>query len=398
MNYEILSKYFYKDKQLYEKIYNERFNSISTEKFNFKIGNHQAFLVVTNELLTLIESIYLMDKKLDYFTQELPDIALTQYSRKCLVNEVHLTNEIEGVYSTRKEINDILDSINSKNSKKRLYGLVKKYYLLLEDNIPLDTCQDIRNLYNELVLPEIISDNPNNKPDGQYFRKNHAYVYGKNEKKIHDGIYPEEEIIELMEQSLTLLNNDSYNFLMRIAIFHYLFGYIHPFYDGNGRTTRFISSYLLSKNLNPLVSYSLSYTIKSNINQYYKAFKLVNDNLNKGDLTPFVIIFLEIICKVYEALEKSLEERIEKLDFYYEVTSKIVGNDELYGKLVFILFQNSLFGDKGLEMTELKENLHCSENKVRGYLRKLMEKDLIIINKETRKYLYDIDLEKAKQI
>ena len=80
--------------------------------------------------------------------------------------------------------------------------------------------------------------------------------------------------------------------MIRIAIFHYLFGYIHPFYDGNGRTSRFINSYLLSKKLQFLVSYKLSYTIKENMNSYYKSFKETNDEKNKGNLSFFVISFL----------------------------------------------------------------------------------------------------------
>ena len=65
-----------------------------------------------------------------------------------------------------------------------------------------------------------------------------------------------------MTKGLNILNNDEYDYMIRIAVFHYIFGYIHPFYDGNGRTSRFISSYLLSKNLLPIVSYKLASTIK----------------------------------------------------------------------------------------------------------------------------------------
>ena len=67
----------------------------------------------------------------------------------------------------------------------------------------------------------------------------------KSGKVIHSGIYPEEKLNEAMTAALDFLNDDNIDILIRISAFHYLFGYIHPFYDGNGRTSRFISSHLL---------------------------------------------------------------------------------------------------------------------------------------------------------
>lgn len=401
MNYEKLGSLFYKDKNEYTKEYNNRFNSYSTEKFDFKIGEHQAFLIYTREIVNLLEEIHKLDKKLLVLTNKLPKTALTQYKKKCLIDEIHLTNEIEGVYSTRKEISELIDIINNKDKKdkQRLYGLVQKYCMLTSrDYISLNTCEDIRKLYDELVLAEVSEEDEKNIPDGKIFRKEKTYVISKSMKEIHEGVSPEENIIDIMEKALKFLNNSSYNFLIRTAVFHYLFGYIHPFYDGNGRTSRFISSYLLSKELNILVSYSLSYTIKSNINEYYKAFKITNDNLNKGDLTPFVITFLGILCKVYNPLQESLEEKLDKLNFYISITEKITDKNPLYYDLVYYLFVNSLFGNEGICINELEKHLNCSKNTVINYLNKLKEKDYLRITKNGNKYLYDMDLEKTKSV
>ena len=98
-----------------------------------------------------------------------------------------------------------------------------------------------------------------------------------------------------MNQSLQFLYDESYEYLIRIAVFHYLFGYIHPFYDGNGRTSRLISSYLLSQRLNNLIGYRISYTIKEHITKYYEAFKVCNHVNNRGDLTPFEKMFFDFV-------------------------------------------------------------------------------------------------------
>ncbi|MFR6714147.1 MAG: Fic family protein [Phascolarctobacterium succinatutens] len=47
---------------------------------------------------------------------------------------------------------------------------------------------------------------------------------------------------------------------------------MHPFYDGNGRTDRFITSYFLSKHFHPLASLRLSIFIKKKIVQLITLF------------------------------------------------------------------------------------------------------------------------------
>ncbi|MFR7881399.1 MAG: Fic family protein [Christensenellales bacterium] len=83
---------------------------------------------------------------------------------------------------------------------------------------------------------------------------------------------PESKIIEYMNKALYILNNQSIDILIRVSLFHYYFGYIHPFYDGNGRINRFISSYILSKHFNEVIGFRLSMTIKENLTQYLEAF------------------------------------------------------------------------------------------------------------------------------
>ena len=78
---------------------------------------------------------------------------------------------------------------------------------------------------------------------------------------------------------------------------YYMVGYIHPFYDGNGRLNRFISCCLLSKTFHPIVAYRLSCTIKQNKASYYDAFDYVDDRSSSGDLPPFIIILTELVHK-----------------------------------------------------------------------------------------------------
>lgn len=389
MNYVALYKYYYNDKKKYNDLYLSRFHNELTIHFDFEIKENPCFFLPHIEIMNLVSAIYAKTKELDKLKHKLPEIALHQFSLTCLIDEIKLTNEIEGVHSTRKEINDIITSNHSPAKNRRLYGLVQKYCMLTsEENLTIKKCSDIRAIYNDLVLEEVKIENPNEAPDGLFFRKDSVRVQNEHMKIIHQGLMPEENIITAMDQALEILNNANLDSLIRISIFHYMFGYIHPFYDGNGRMSRFISSYLLSKCLDPLVSYNLSYTIKKEITKYYKGFDIVNNNINKGDLTPFIIMFLEIIYDSIKNLYQTLEERAEQLNYYHSIINKHFSDDETTENIMFVLTQNALFGTEPISANELASIINKSYTTVNNRLKQLSP---FLRQEYTHKYDADLD-------
>ena len=397
MDYKLLSKVFYKDNEQYEKLYKERFFGENTFHFNIKINDFSAFCCITPEILNLITSVASLDKSIYETCSKLPPVAINEFSRKCLVDEIILTNDIEGVYSTRKEINQIISDSKGKSKKKRFYGLVMKYQMLSQKKTALNTCEDIRNIYNELVLPEVIDDDPNNAPDGKIFRRGLAEVTTKTQKTIHKGVYPEEKIIDYTEKALFILKDESVPFLIRLSVFHYLFGYIHPFYDGNGRTSRFISSYLLAEEYERLIGYRLSYTIKENVNEYYDAFKECNNEKNKGDLTPFVITFLRIVNKSFANLLDALYERKHNLDKYDNEIRKLDFFDVDTKELCYVLLQGALFSRQGVNKEDLCNTLEISKSTVDKRLKFVDKYGYLIVKKSGHYNYYSIDIDKLKQ-
>ncbi len=390
MNYELLSSLYYKSKNEYEQEYNNRFNSIASKRLNISIEENQCFYILTGEVVNKLYNIMVLNQKLDKLTSEIPGIALQQYIKKCLIDEIVLTNEIEGVVSTRKDINEILENVEDKN--KRLTGLVNKYLnLCSEENIDIITCNDVRNIYNDLLWEEISEDDKLNLPDGVYFRKEGVDVLSPLKKVIHKGVMPEEKINLMMTQALNILNDRDIIPILRVAIFHYIFGYIHPFYDGNGRTSRFISSYLLSKELNTLTGFGLSYAIKENISQYYKGFKTVNEKKNKGDLTPFIISFLDILSKELESLNNSVVKRINIINRYSKVIEVMEKKDKQKQNIIYVIFQETLFGEAGIDVSSLVEFTETSKYKVTQVLKEY--DDMLIKNKIGRKKYYSFDLD-----
>ncbi|WP_302424194.1 Fic family protein [Holdemanella biformis] len=393
MEYELLSKIFYKKPTEYESIYDARFISEASIKLPIKIHENVGFIFNTNEITKLLVKIYKTINKINLLRTHLPNIAINSYIIKSLKDEIALTNEIEGVRSTRKEIEDAIDSIKNDKSA-RFKGLVDKYFKLISNEIiPLNNCKDIRTIYDTLVLPEIEKEN---LPDGILFRKEPVQVVSATQKEKHRGIMPESKIIESLDLCLDFLKNDDIDSLIKISAFHYLFGYIHPFYDGNGRTSRFISSYLIKNELDVLLALKLSYTVKNNINKYYKAFDVCNDRKNKGDITFFVVTFLELLSQASDDLYTKIADLNDQLNYYNNIINTLVNEKVLndkQAKCIFILCQNRLFDDTYMNMNTLTELLEKSDTTTRKILKSLESKNLLVKSRNKNQYLYSANLD-----
>lgn len=393
MEYELLSKIFYKKPTEYESIYDARFISEASIKLPIKIHENVGFIFNTNEITKLLVKIYKTINKINLLRTHLPNIAINSYIIKSLKDEIALTNEIEGVRSTRKEIEDAIDSIKNDKSA-RFKGLVDKYFKLISNEIiPLNNCKDIRTIYDTLVLPEIEKEN---LPDGILFRKEPVQVVSATQKEKHRGIMPESKIIESLDLCLDFLKNDDIDSLIKISAFHYLFGYIHPFYDGNGRTSRFISSYLIKNELDVLLALKLSYTVKNNINKYYKAFDVCNDKKNKGDITFFVVTFLELLSQASDDLYTKIADLNDQLNYYNNIINTLVNEKVLndkQAKCIFILCQNRLFDDTYMNMNTLTELLEKSDTTTRKILKSLESKNLLVKSRNKNQYLYSANLD-----
>ena len=106
MAYQPLGKLYYGDETAYHQTYISRFESDEAVKLDFLIGNKPAFFLQNNEVLSLAFNISKLDKTVLKLSSALPGVAKSQYSKKCLIDEIVLTNKIEGVHSSRKDIGD----------------------------------------------------------------------------------------------------------------------------------------------------------------------------------------------------------------------------------------------------------------------------------------------------
>lgn len=404
MKYKSLRDLFYKEPEAWERIYRERVNAPMTRRLPFSVhqvgrrDTYPAFLCYTEETAERIEAILLEYLRFEQVYHELPEAAMTQFLRTSLVEEIQATNDIENVRSTRKEIRSALAAKEPERKKHRMGSVVSKYDRIIRgESMQLWDSRDIRQIYDEFLFDEIAAEDEKNLPDGKLFRKDAVEIVSGTQKVLHRGVAPESEIIRQMDQAIGLLHDADIPRFVRLSLFHFQFAYIHPFYDGNGRMNRLISSYLLSELLHPAVALQLSVQIKESRRQYYRMFETAEAESNKGDMTPFVLGFLAFICQSIQHTTEELQEKKAVLSAGMRKLDSLGLEKGTTEELAILLLQTAIFSETGLSLDELARAMHSTRVTVFRHLKMIPDR-FITVTQEGRKKLYQLNLFGQEQV
>ena len=403
---ESLRSVYYKnrcDLSQYEEEYRLRFASPATRQLGIDIKQvgrsvaYPAFLQYTEEIANLLCEISKASQEVQCACGEFPPLALEQFCLEGIVEEIQATNDIEGVKSTRKEVRSSLRDVANGGKPKRFDSVLKRYLATTKGNFtPIKTSKELRELYDDFILEEVLREDPKDAPDGQYFRTGSVSVYKASNKAVHRGLFPEKEIIKTMDKALALLNDVKMPRLVAIAVFQYFFGYIHPFYNGNGRTSRFIASYYLSQEIDKYSSLRLSVTINDRKKQYYDMFTKTNDEHSRGELTYFVTEFLAMVLATVKETKTLVESKHKQLKRCRKMLQEILQangiTDATTCGVYDVLLLATLFCELGVTIEEMARTLAVSRNTIYNRLAKI-PKEHYSKDCEGRVYRYKLNIE-----
>ena len=148
--------------------------------------------------------------------------------------------------------------------------------------------------------------------------------------------------------------------LTKMAIIHYQFESIHPFYDGNGRTGRIINIlYLVLQKLLDLPVLYLSHYIIQNKTDYYKALQGVRTDNDWQTLILYLLKGIEVT-----AIETI--ELVEDIKALMQQTKQRLRNElpKIYSQDLL----NNLFKNPYTKIEFLERDLNISKRTAQNYL------------------------------
>ena len=295
-----------------------------------------------------------------------------------VLQEAKDSSEIENIITTHDELFraglDISDITNEvKEVQNYRQALLKGYELVKENKLLLKK-------YIVLIQQELEQNDAGVRKQSGTVLKN-----ATTGKVVFTPVQDYETIQKLLDNLERYINEENeIDPLINMAIIHYQFESIHPFYDGNGRTGRIINIlYLVLKDLLELPILYLSRYIIKNKADYYKLLQEVRTKENWEEWVLYMLNgveqtsleTIELINNIYELMDKTQTIIKEKLPKIYSKDLVEILFIHPYTKIEFLV--------DGLGITRKTASKYLNELGQIGIMKNIQIKNSkFFINKE----------------
>ena len=269
------------------------------------------------------------------------------YGIKAAEDEIIATSAIESIDFSRDSVRNILKGMAPNDEQEnRILGIKKGLEFIADTSNKINE-ENLFKLYM-MSAGDFVSED-DKLIEGNLYRHDTVYVVG--EDVAHSGV-DFRKVPELMKALINFINaEDDINDLIKATIIHFYIAYIHPYFDGNGRTARLVHLwFLIQKGYQSALFIPFSSQIEKSRKAYYNAFTTVEENKKlsgKIDVTPFVLYFIN---NVYNKMNEGTAD-IETLTAFDEAVKegKITEKETKLWKFVLSFYGNDEFSTKQLE-------------------------------------------------
>lgn len=226
----------------------------------------------------------------------LPPVAVAKLKEQFSIEMTYNSNAIEGNQLTLKETYLVLSegiTIKGKSLKDHLeakdhYEALNYLYSLVE--------HDKRHTFSETLIRSLqhLVVKETDPEDAGIYRSGNVIITGSRHSPPEAYEVPNmmHELIGWMRENKRKLHP-----IELAALTHHRLVYVHPFFDGNGRTARLAMNVLLMQEGYPLVV-----ILKNDRKKYYQAL----EKADKGNFAPFVRFIAQMVERSLNIYLKTL--------------------------------------------------------------------------------------------
>lgn len=249
----------------------------------------------------------------------LPPVFAEQLRSQAQLRATHYSTRIEGNRLTLKETEQVIQQGMLFPGRERDVREVERFYRALQqmetwaESGQQITEERIRKLHAQVMRSGRAQPSPYRDGQNVIRETNGQIVY----------LPPQAGDVPALMKELTAWINAPENGVpipVIAGVAHYQFETIHPFYDGNGRTGRLLSTWILYQDGYDLGKfYALEEFYARDLQGYYQALMThphhnYYEGRNQADITPWLEYFLEGMAGIFESVSSRIQNEAGRAD------------------------------------------------------------------------------------
>lgn len=325
-----------------------------------------------------------------------------EYIFEAFADEAIFSSKLEGAVTTEIVAKDMI--------RKNIPPRTKDEMMIMNNHEAMQYILDKKDVY---LTPEFICEIQRIVTKGTLDTDEHSGMFRTTDDVYvtkpgtHDVLhYPPKakKIPSLIQELCTFVNLDKrqdldedddyiHPLIVGIAL-HFLIGYIHPFYDGNGRTARTLFYwYVISRGYDLFRYIPISKVIKKAPAKYRDAY-LATEEENL-DLTYFILYNIECIKKARKTLTEHLRREMDRATAVSRMAKDL---SNVTQRQIRILSYMAEHPEEQFGINEIAERFSIAYQTARTDLMDLEARKYLWRNKGRKAFLYSIDEELVKKI
>ena len=289
----------------------------------------------------------------------------TQLKQEALIRSSHYSTSIEGNPLNLDEVETLIK--NNQEPTTKAEQEVLNYFNVLNHldqySDEIITCDTILSVHKDLTKDLLRNPEYEDK-----FRDTRVFIGNLHTQEINYMPPDAYKVPGLVDDLLDWLNNsaDEMYPVIIAGILHYELVRIHPFVDGNGRTSRLMATLILSVHKFNINNY---FTLDEYYNQDRQAYV---DALHSADKNHDLTNWLEYFCGGVLSSINKVKSEVLKLA---KITSKYDNTIQLTPNEISVL---TLLEEKGhIQNKDIQEMLNITPQASYKIIKKLKDKELI---------------------